>query len=75
MGESWVFICQQFDLPAPAHGGLLAVVPPHLRVLPVGGGEEEHRYRPGDQEEAEAAEAEGEEGDQNPASRSVTPQR
>lgn len=32
------------------HGGLPDVVPPRLRVLPVRGGEEEHRRGQGDQE-------------------------
>lgn len=45
------------------HGGLLDVVPPRLRLLPVRGGEEEHRGGQGDQEGPQAAEEEGEEGD------------
>lgn len=45
------------------HGGVLDVVPPHLRVLPVRGGEEEHRRGQGDQEGPQAAEEEGAEGD------------
>lgn len=45
------------------HGGLPDVVPPRLRVLPVRGGEEEHRRGQGDQEGPQAAEEEGEERD------------
>lgn len=45
------------------HGGLPDVVPPCLRVLPVRGGEEEHRRGQGDQEGPQAAEEEGEERD------------
>lgn len=45
------------------HGGVLDVVPPHLRLLLVRGGEEEHRRGQGDQEGPQAAEEEGEEGD------------
>lgn len=44
------------------HGGQLDVVPPHLRVLPVRGGEEGHRGGQGDQEDPQAAEEEGEKG-------------
>lgn len=46
-----------------SHGRLQDVVPPRLRVLPVRGGEEEHRGGQGDQEGPQAAEEEGEEGD------------
>lgn len=45
------------------HGRLLVVVPPRLRLLPVRGGEEEHRGGQGDQEGPPTAEKEGEEGD------------
>lgn len=55
-----------------SHGGLLGVVAPHLRVLPVRGGEEDPRGGQGDPEDPQAAEDEGEEGDQNPAAGSVT---
>lgn len=48
------------------------MVPPHLRVLPVRGGEEDPRRGQGDPEDPQAAEDEGEEGDQNPAAGSVT---
>lgn len=48
------------------------MVPPHLRVLPVRGGEEDRRGGQGDPEDPQAAEDEGEEGDQNPAAGSVT---
>lgn len=44
------------------HGGLLDVVPPHLRVLSVRGGEEGYRCGQGDQEDTQAAEEEGEKG-------------
>lgn len=48
------------------------MVAPHLRVLPVRGGEEDPRGGQGDPEDPQAAEDEGEEGDQNPAAGSVT---
>lgn len=51
------------------HGGLLDVVPPRLRLLPVRGGEEEHRGGQEDQEGPQAAEGEAEEGDQDPPAR------
>lgn len=51
---------------------LLAVVPPHLSVLPVRGGEEDRGRGQGDQEDPQAAEEEGEEGDQSPPAGSVT---
>lgn len=44
------------------HGLLLAVVLPHLRVLPVRGGEEDRRRGQGDPEDPQAAEEEGEKG-------------
>lgn len=57
------------------HGGLLDVVPPHLRVLPVRGGEAGHRCGQGDQKDPQAAEEEGEKGNQNPPAGSVTAHR
>lgn len=44
------------------HGGLLAVVPPHLSLLSVRGGEKDHRCGQRDQEDPQAAEEEGETG-------------
>lgn len=46
-------------------------MPPHLRVLPVRGREEDHRRGQGDPEDPQAAEDEGAEGDQDPAAGSV----
>lgn len=45
------------------HGRVLAVVPPHLYVLPVRGGEEDCGCGQRDQEDPGQAEEEGEEGD------------
>lgn len=47
------------------------MVPPHLRVLSVRGGEEDRRRGQGDPEDPQAAEDEAAEGDQNPAAGSV----
>ena len=46
-------------------------MPPHLRVLSVRGREEEHRRGQADPEGPQAAEDEGEEGDQDSAAGSV----
>lgn len=53
----------QFGL---GHGGLLAVLPADLRLLPVRGREEDHGCGQGDREDPQAAEEEGAKGDQDP---------
>lgn len=54
---------KQFDFSVFGHGRLRAVVLQHLRVLSVRGGEEHHCCGQRDQEDPEATEEEGEEGD------------
>ena len=67
-----MIIPQQFGFRGAVHGGLLEVVPPHLRVLSVRRGEEDHRCGQGDQEDPNAAEEEGEKRDKNPSAGSVS---